>query len=335
MTTAPLDVSAWLSEVQRAARPALVAALSTLNPRMRRICEYQLGWLDGHSAGKSIRPLLTLACAEAVGADSDCAMPAAVAVELLHNCTLLQDDVMDEDPTRRHRPAAWTVFGASPAILAGDALLALAFAVLARSGHAAAAPAIRELERTVDELIEGQAMDLEFEGAEAIAVDDCLRMTMAKTGSLLGCACLLGGLFGGADEAACGALARFGRHLGLAYQLRDDLLGIWGDPHRTGKPAGADLRRRKKSLPVVAALAANNDASERLRVLYSRPEPFDDAEARLVAELVRDAGGRAFAERLADAELAAAADALAFLTRLGATCDRLAILGRFVIGRDR
>ncbi|MEJ3749932.1 polyprenyl synthetase family protein [Actinomycetes bacterium KLBMP 9797] len=335
MTVVGNGVPAWLAGAQIEVRPALEEALRGLNPRVRRVCEYQLGWTDGQSGGgKSLRPLLTLASAEAAGGDPAVAMPAAVAVELLHNCTLLQDDVMDEDRTRRHRPAAWTVFGASPAILAGDALLALAFTALADSGHPVAGVAAGELMRTVDELVDGQAMDLEFERVGAVGVDDCLRMTAAKTGSLLACACRLGGLFGGGGEAACAALERYGRHLGLAYQLRDDLLGIWGDPRRTGKAALADLRRRKKSLPVVAALAGDGPAADQLRDLYARPEPFDDEAARRAARLVEEAGGREFAEGLARAELAGVDAALAELAALGAAGDRLAALGRFAIARD-
>ena len=327
-------VPVWSAGVRAEVRPAVEAALRRLHPRTRRVCEYQLGWADEQAAGKSIRPMLTLVCAEAVHGDPAAAMPAAVAVELLHNGTLLQDDVMDGDRTRRHRPAAWTVFGASAAILAGDALLALAVAVAAGSAHPAAGRAATELMGTVAELVEGQAMDLEFEVTGTVGLDECLAMTAAKTAALVGCACRLGGLFGGADEAARAALDRYGRHLGLAYQLRDDLLGIWGDPRRTGKATLADLRRRKKSLPVVAALTAGGAASARLRELYARPEPFDESDVQLVARLVEEAGGREVAERLARAELDGAAGALARLAELGAATDRLAALGRFVLARE-
>jgi geranylgeranyl diphosphate synthase type I len=325
---------AWPAGLRAEVRPSVEMALRRLHPRMRRICEYQFGWVDGTTAGKSVRALLTFTCAEAVGGDPAAAMPAAVAVELLHNGTLLQDDVMDGDRTRRHRPAAWTIFGTSSAILAGDALLALALAVVADSGHPASRPAAKELMSAISELVEGQAMDLEFEATGTVALDDCLAMTAAKTASLVGCACRLGGLFGGAGEAACAALDRYGRHLGLAYQLRDDLLGIWGDPRRTGKAALADLRRRKKSLPVVAALAADGAASDRLRDMYAQQEPFGEEQARLAARLIEEAGGREAAERLAMAELDGAASALAGLADLGAATDRLAALGRFVLARE-
>jgi geranylgeranyl diphosphate synthase, type I len=334
------DTVTWLADIQIEIAPAVMAAVDRLNPRMRRVCGYQMGWLDRHGqpagapGGKAVRPALVLASAQAAGGSTVAAMPAAVAVELLHACTLLQDDVMDQDVTRRHRPTAWTVFGAAQAILAGDSLLALSFDVLSRSGQPAAAQAAIELASTTDKVIEGQAMDLDFERAESVSLEDCVRMSAAKTASLLACACRLGGLFGGADEAICDALARFGRHVGMAYQFRDDLLGIWGDPRQTGKPSLVDLRRRKKSLPVAAALAAGNAAAERLGKLYAQPDALSGDGLVLAARLVEEAGGRAWAEQAARQEVAAAGEALAVLSRLGAASDRLAALGRFVVGRD-
>lgn len=335
------DVTGWLADVRALVAPALTDAVAQLGPAMRRICGYQMGWLDERgrpasgSAGKAVRPALLLASAEALGGPVEVAVPAATAVELLHNCTLLQDDVMDEDVTRRHRPTAWTLFGKSEAVLAGDALLAQAFAVLAASGHPQAAPAARELARTTHELIEGQAMDIGFERTPTVTLDEVLRMSGAKTASLLGCACGMGGRWFGADERVCAALTRFGRQLGMAYQLRDDLLGIWGDPQATGKAVLADLGRRKKSLPVVAALTAKNPAARALRRLYDRSDQLTAAEAADAAELVEQAGGRTWAEQAAGEAMAAAERELTLLARSGMTTARLAALGRFLVGRDR
>lgn len=335
------DVTGWFADVRALMTPALTEAVSQLGPIMRRICSYQLGWIDERGrptaglAGKAVRPALLLASAEAVGGSIEAAVPAAVAVELLHNCTLLQDDVMDEDVTRRHRPTAWTLFGKSEAVLAGDSLMALAFAVLATSGREHAGAAARELARTTHELIEGQAMDIGFERMSAVSLDDVVRMSGAKTASLLGCACGIGGRWFGADEQTCAALTRFGRQLGMAYQLRDDLLGIWGDPKRTGKAVLADLGRRKKSLPVVAALTAENRCAQALRSLYDRPDQLTEAEAAEAAELVERAGGRAWAERAASEAMAAAEHELEQLARSGVATARLAALGRFLVGRDR
>ncbi|MEO3743138.1 polyprenyl synthetase family protein [Plantactinospora sp. B5E13] len=340
-TVTKLDEPGWLTESQAAVRPAMAAAVGHLRPQMRRVCEYQLGWRDDAGrpvqagAGKLIRPTLTLVSAAAVGGAVESALSAAVAVELMHNCTLLQDDVMDQDPVRRHRPTAWAVFGPSAAVLAGDALLALAFAVLARTPAQLAGTAAAQLARTIDELIEGQALDLSFERTIGVSVADAVRMSAAKTAALLGCACALGGLYGGADEPTRVLLDRYGRHLGLAFQHRDDLLGIWGDPERTGKPAMADLRRRKKSLPVVAALAADNPAAARLRTRYADPTPFADPdELRELAALVEEAGGRDWSERAAGDELRQAAGVLGELGRVGVATDRLASIGELIVTRD-
>lgn len=194
-------------------------------------------------------------------------------MELVHNFTLLHDDVIDEDATRRHRPTAWTVFGTPDAIIVGDALLALALRLLAEDGHPAAPAASARLASCVIELCAGQQADCAFEqrGPQEVSLDECLDMAMAKTGALLGCACSLGALYAGAGPEEVAALDAFGREAGLAFQLIDDLIGIWGDPGRTGKPAGADLASHKKSLPVVAALTSGTPAAAELAELYRGP----------------------------------------------------------------
>jgi geranylgeranyl diphosphate synthase type I len=235
-----------------------------------------------------------LLSAEAVGGDPANAVPAAVAVELVHNFSLLHDDVMDGDVTRRHRPTAWSVFGMGAAILAGDALQNLAFHVLAASGHAAAQDGLRMLGVAVQDLIEGQSADMAFERRTDVSLSECRAMAEAKTGALLGCSCALGALFGGGDTEQVGRLRDFGAGLGLAFQHVDDLLGIWGDPAATGKPVYSDLRNRKKTLPVVAALTSCTAAGRELAALYRRYQPLSDTDLERAAELIDAAGGRAW-----------------------------------------
>src|SRR5262249_38599046 len=155
---------------------------------------------------------------------------------LVHNFSLLHDDVMDGDLTRRHRPTAWSVFGVNAAILAGDALLALGLDVLAASGHGQAQRAIRMLNTAVLDLLDGQRADLAFEQRSDVELPECVRMAESKTGALLGCACALGAMFGGGHPEQVEHLYGFGERMGLAFQFVDDLLGIWGDPAVTGKP---------------------------------------------------------------------------------------------------
>ncbi|MCW6005594.1 polyprenyl synthetase family protein [Micromonospora sp. CPCC 205371] len=296
------ETLAWSRDL---VEPALREAVETLPATMRHIAGYHLGWWDADGrptagGGKALRPALTLLAAGAVGGTPSGAVPAAVAVELVHNFSLVHDDVMDGDQTRRHRSTVWHRFGTSAAILAGDALLALAFDVLASADHPATARAARMLSRAVQKLIEGQSADLSFEERMDVDLPECVGMAERKTGALLGCACALGAEFGHGTRAQVEHLRGFGERLGLAFQMVDDLLGIWGDPQTTGKPVYADLQHRKKSLPVVAALVSGTPAGAELAALYRGDQPLSDAELRRAAELVDAAGGRAWTERRTD-----------------------------------
>ncbi|MDX5564347.1 family 2 encapsulin nanocompartment cargo protein polyprenyl transferase [Streptomyces sp. ID05-04B] len=287
--------------------PALRSAIDSLPGSLRRVALHHFGWehADGTpaagNAGKAIRPALVLTAAAALGgpAARAAAVRAAAAVELVHNFTLLHDDVMDRDTTRRHRPTAWTVFGDADAILAGDALQALALGMLAADPHPASAAAAARVAACVVELCAGQQADtaMERRGPTEITLEEVLAMAEAKTGALLGCACAVGALYAGATEVDVDALDAFGREAGLAFQLIDDVIGIWGDPRQTGKPAGADLAARKKSLPVVAALTSGTPAAGELAELYAAPYRPDDLDRTTLA--VERAGGRAWAQEQA------------------------------------
>jgi geranylgeranyl diphosphate synthase type I len=223
-----------------------------------------------------------------------------VAVELVHNFSLLHDDVMDGDLTRRHRPTAWSVFGIGAAILAGDALLTLALDVLAASGHPSAPTAMRALSAAVQELVDGQCADMELAQKSSVDMSECESMATRKTAALMGGACALGGLFAQATPDQVGHLRAFGEHLGLAFQHVDDLLGIWGKPRVTGKPVFSDLRNRKKSLPVVAALVSGTKAGGELSALYAQPGPLTEKDLKHAANLVEQAGGRTWSQSQAD-----------------------------------
>ncbi|MDX3577610.1 MULTISPECIES: family 2 encapsulin nanocompartment cargo protein polyprenyl transferase [unclassified Streptomyces] len=301
------EAAAVLEESRAAVDPELRSAIDSLPGSLRRVALHHFGWqhADGApaagNAGKAIRPALVLAAAAALGgpAARAAAVRAAAAVELVHNFTLLHDDVMDRDTTRRHRPTAWTVFGDADAILAGDALQALALGMLATDPHPASAAAAARVAACVVELCAGQQADtaMERRGPTEITLDEVLAMAEAKTGALLGCACAVGALYAGATEADVDALDAFGREAGLAFQLIDDVIGVWGDPRQTGKPAGADLASRKKSLPVVAALTSGTPAAAELAELYAAPyRPADLDRTTLVVER---AGGRAWAQEQA------------------------------------
>lgn len=261
---------------------------------------YHLGWVDTEfkpapsDSGKHIRPVLVLLCCEASGGDWRTALPAAAAVELLHNFSLIHDDIEDNDPVRRGRPTLWKVWGMAQAINAGDALYTIAHTSLnGLTEHNAPAERIlaarQRFDRACVALTQGQHLDLGFESRSSVSEAEYLRMISGKTAALIEAACGLGALINGSDLAA--HYEDYGRELGLAFQIQDDLLGIWGDPQVTGKPAGNDLRNHKKSLPVAYGL----DRSEELRRLYAQSEV--DVTAAM-AELDR-VGARDYAEKLA------------------------------------
>lgn len=319
--------------------PALRTAVGTLPPSMRRVSGYHLGWIDEHGApvaapaGKALRPALVLLSAVATGGSAREAVPAAVAVELVHNFSLLHDDVMDGDATRRHRPTAWRLFGVGAAILAGDALLTLALDVLGTSGHPDTGQGMRMLSAAVQDLVEGQSADMAFEQRDDVGLGECERMAAGKTAALMGCATALGALFGGADAERVQRMRSFGQQLGLAFQHVDDLLGIWGDPAVTGKPVYSDLRNRKKSLPVVFSLGTDTAAGRELAALYGRAEPPAAAELQHAAALVESAGGRAWSQAEADGLLAGALDQLGSAEH-GSAAAELEALARLVTRRD-
>ncbi|WP_037678974.1 polyprenyl synthetase family protein [Streptomyces albus] len=318
--------------------PALLDWIARLGPDLATLCGYQMGLCDADGVpagagaatanaapgrpatgtsrrsggGKLVRPALALATAAAAGAEAKEALPAALAAELVHNFTLLHDDVMDGDRVRRHRPAAWVRFGTPLTILAGDGLLALAFEVLSSNPSPGGADVAGDLARALRQLCLGQGRDLLAAPAAAppatpdaaadvtagalrgTGTEDCLRTLEAKTGALLGFACRAGAAYAGAPSTVLEAFERFGSRLGLAFQLQDDVLGIWGHAGSTGKPALSDLRARKRSAPVVAALASDTAPGRRLAELYARPGPPSENELALAASLVEEAGGRAW-----------------------------------------
>jgi geranylgeranyl diphosphate synthase type I len=316
---------------------------------MDTIAAYHFGWIDAEGrpadgdSGKAVRPALALLSAEAAGADPEAGVPGAVAVELVHNFSLVHDDLMDGDEQRRHRDTVWKVHGPAQAILVGDALFALALEVILRPATDSSARAARLLTAASRRLIDGQAQDISFEHRERVTVEECREMEGNKTGALLACSAAVGAVLVGADEATAGALETYGEHLGLAFQAVDDVLGIWGDPRATGKPAWSDLRQRKKSLPVVAALAARNAAADRLMALLTAdvkksPEEFEDfgeAEFATRAALIEEAGGRRWTEEEARRQHDAALAALREAALPAGVRRRLESLADFVVIRRK
>lgn len=339
-TTKTVTVPQVLTRVRDLVQPALQLAVDGLaDPQMRLIARYQMGWCDAdgrptNAGGKAIRPALAVLSAEAVLGTASAGIPGAMAVELVHNFSLLHDDVMDRDTERRHRPTGWVAFGDGQAILAGSAMLTLAAEVLLDSGL----PGRRSLPCLLEAtqvLISGQSQDLLLEGGGAVELADVLSMEAAKTAALLSCASSIGAHAAGAPDHITAGLAAFGHELGLAFQLVDDILGVVGDPARTGKSSSSDVRAGKRSAPIVAALSDDSPAGAQLAELLADGPPTTDADVELATQLIGEAGGLDWAAREADARLARAIEHLSGLDLVDTAAADLAAVATYIVDRDR
>ncbi|MBM3947181.1 MAG: polyprenyl synthetase family protein, partial [SAR202 cluster bacterium] len=319
--TAPLDQF----------RPMLVQALKGAAPAddadMYRTLRYHMGWCDPEgnpadaSFGKALRPLLCLFMCQAVGGRVEQALPAAVALELIHNFSLIHDDIQDEDQERRHRPTVWVLWGRNKALVSGNALRLVADRAMERLSAAGvrddrALGAARYLTGRYLEMIEGQYLDLSYERQSNITMGDYLDMVGRKTGALIEAAMYLGAYLGTEDDQQVEALRRCGRLLGLAFQARDDVLGIWGDADVMGKATGADLKKQKRSLPVVFGLqSARGRDRERLVAIASGPPP-NGAQVEEALSILDGVGAREYSQALAEEK---AADAMSIARGAGLT----------------
>ncbi|OHD76344.1 MAG: hypothetical protein A2V99_07260 [Spirochaetes bacterium RBG_16_67_19] len=272
------------------------------------LMRFHFGWTDENGAptragaGKMLRPTLCLMACEAAGGRRERALPAAAAIELVHNFSLVHDDVQDDDRERRGRPTVWSLWGKPQAINVGTAMRILASLALERLELPAARilQVTDCLDRATLRLIEGQYQDISFETRSSVSTTEYLQMIRGKTAELIAAALEIGALVGGEDPQAPRRLHELGLALGLAFQIRDDILGIWGDSALTGKPTGSDIARRKKTYPLVFAWGrAEGRAGERLRQLYESPV-LGLEQVLEVASLLEELGSRAAAQELVE-----------------------------------
>ena len=282
-------------------------------PLLWEIVDYVFGWdltpeqvvLSRKVSGKKIRPLFMALVAQTIGGDYRHVLPAGAALEFLHNFTLIHDDVMDKSPQRRHRPAVWTRWGTTQAINAGDALYALANLACVRLLNTGTPPGkvvrvLQTLSQACLQTAEGQILDVDFEAREDVSPAEYVTMVSNKTGTLIEAAAAIGALLSTDDESVVQAYARFGRHLGIAFQIRDDYLGVWGDEARTGKSATSDIRERKKSYPALVGVERARDADGAgLRRLYAQ-ESLSDQDIQAVLAILDRAGAATQTEQVAE-----------------------------------
>jgi geranylgeranyl diphosphate synthase, type I len=275
-------------------------------PRTRRFHEmltYHMGWTGERSGpeaqGKRIRPLLVLLTCDACNADWKSALPAAAAVELVHNFSLVHDDIQDNSDKRRGRDAVWRKFGMPQGINAGDALFVLSNQAILDLAPTHSTETIfkaaKILHDTCLDLTRGQYLDMSYEQRSDLTIEDYWPMVGGKTAALLSACCALGSLLSGVDVTTQQAYRDFGHYLGLAFQVQDDLLGIWGDSAQTGKSAESDLVTGKKSLPILYGIGKNGPFTRRWAKCPVNPEEVTGLAEQLAAE-----GARLYTQETAD-----------------------------------
>ena len=295
----PIYLSAVETELQKAVNQAFIRG----NPNLHNMLAYHMGWrgnaFRSQGQGKRIRPLLVLLACSAAGGDWVQALPAAVAVELVHNFSLLHDDIEDKSHLRRGRPTVWKKWGIPQAINAGDAMFIISYLqLLQMSGILSDAITIKSMEilqRACLQLTQGQYLDLSYEKRKNVALEDYWMMIDGKTAALISASTELGALSAFCDEQVCDAFHRFGRNLGLAFQVQDDFLGIWGDAALTGKSNKSDLLTKKKTLPVLFGLTNSVQFSERWNQGPILPDELDE-----IILLLENTGAKSFTQSKAN-----------------------------------
>lgn len=287
-----MDIQPLLSDVELELQKQISRLDTPRTKPFHEMLTYHMGWTgEGagpEATGKRIRPLLVLLCTSSCGTDWQSALPAAASIELIHNFSLVHDDIQDNSPKRRGRDTAWVKWGAPMAINVGDALFVISNqAIVDLKENYPAEVVVRAAEilnNTCLELTRGQFLDISYEERIDLTVEDYWPMIAGKTAALLSASCHIGSLLGGADDSNQEAFRSFGHYLGLAFQVQDDILGIWGDEVVTGKSAASDLAEGKNSLPVLAGLARRGQFAERWFRGPIQSEEVDEVRRLLASE---------------------------------------------------
>ena len=340
--TTPAILRKYLDGVEE----ALDELLSPNDPDMSTMLRYHMGWVDESgnptplSQGKRLRPSLCMFACEAVGGLPEQALPVAAALELVHNFSLIHDDIQDGDLQRHHRPTVWAVWGRPKALQAGNVMRVLADLGVQRLVGERLAPDVvagcsRALSNAYLEMIEGQYLDMDFEGRTDIDTAGYLEMVARKTGALIRCSMHMGSLVGSGNAETVQAMSRCGRYLGLAFQIRDDYLGVWGYEEETGKPIGNDLRRKKNSLPLVYALEKAGGAErEHIQSIYAKEE-VDDRDVASMMDVLEQLGVSNYVQMLAQKQADLAQEALESVPTTERAREEMQELVEFLLTRQR
>ncbi|MGW2364638.1 polyprenyl synthetase family protein [Streptomyces sp. NPDC001667] len=338
--TAP-PVPSTVEESRRLLRPRMEEALQALHPDLARACRYYLGWcnLDGTAttqrSSRGLQATLVLLSAEAAGATPERGLPAAVAMEFVHNAFLMHDDLMDKDAVRRGRPTVWAALGTPASLLSGDALWAAACEALLALPQPQGQIAMRELNRAIARLVRAAAAEFNFESrsAQDITLEESQLALCDLGGALLGCAASLGVFLAEGPESLVITLRSAAEHAGFAWQATNYTEDLWNNEALVGKPGYNDLRLRKKTIPLLAALRSGTPAGAKLQSLWDQPT-FEESDLPFLAGLIEEAGGRAYTENLARTHLDQALDLVAKATVAEDCRDRLGTLLHFVVTRQ-
>lgn len=338
-------VPTLLGRHRKEVEDSLEKVLAMGNREIETMLGYHLGWVDEHgnrtydNQGKGLRSSLCMFACEAVGGASADALSSAVAIELVHNFSLIHDDIQDGDKERRHRPTLWAIWGMPRALQAGNVMRILADLGIQQVQDYRGAPEVLAkssnlLTVAYLEMVEGQYLDLDFEGRTDISTVDYLNMISRKTGALLRCAMQMGALAGNGDARVVQALAECGQYLGTVFQIRDDYLGIWGHEEETGKIAGNDLRRRKNSLPLVYALEqVASIQKKQLEVIYAK-EKVDDRDVALILALLDDLGVSEYVKGIAQVHADRALAAIEGIELIAGAREEIEGLVEFLVTRS-
>lgn len=343
MATTKEILTKYLPDVEQYIQEALIDTPTFI----RGVIQYHFGWVDQNfepanaDKGKVLRPTLCLLVFKALTGDHRGALPVAACLEMIHNFTLLHDDIEDNDLERRGRPTAWSIWGKPLVINVGDFLYTLAFHQLHRLDRSEfSADTIFDVQRLISQacldLTMGQDLDLRFEQKQDVTVEMYLDMVYKKTGALLEASIVSGARLGTSNEAIIGAYREFAHNIGIAFQVKDDMLGIWGDSAKTGKSADNDLRRKKKTLPLLYTLThLSGQRQAQLKALYTTLEPLSDDQIVFVRDCLEAAQAYQYAQITANQYIEKSFGALEQVGIENQAQSELQTIAQYLVSRSR